>query len=123
MEYNIRKGQLHTDLDCPYDEDGNKIDVYSSVSWTADTKERYEEKEAYINEFSYEDDLIKANAWCDVSGFEYWVIKQEENNYVSIDVCLKKNPDDYTQDEIGKISQLIQMWNEQFWNELENEID
>lgn len=118
MEYNIRKGEYDLKLDCPYDEESNKIDVYSSVSWTADTPEAYEAKEKYISEFSYEDNLIKANAWCDISGYEYWVIKQEEENYVSIDVYLKKNPDDYTQDEIKLITQLISKWDEEFTNEL-----
>lgn len=118
MEYNIRKGLLYNGLDCPYDEENNKIDVYSSVSWSAETPEAYETKENIINQFSYEDDLIKANAWCDVSGYEYWVIKQEEPNYVSIDVCLKKNPDQYTQFELKSISLLISKWNEEFINAL-----
>jgi hypothetical protein len=105
--YNIITGELFTGLDTSYDAEANKIDVYSSVSWSADTEEKYKEKEAIINNWSYEDDLCKANAWCDISGFNYWVIQQEEDNYVSIDVCLKKAPELYTQEEMQKLRDII----------------
>lgn len=117
--YNIRKGLLYNDLDCPYDEVDNKIDVYTSVYWTADDEIEYQKKAEVINSFIYEDDLIKANAWCDGSGYKYWVIQQEEENYVSINVCLKKNVDDYTQEEIKKISDLISKWDDMFHSKLD----
>lgn len=105
--YNIQKGELHTDLDTPYDEENNKIDVYCSVSWSGENKEDYERKENIIKEWSYEDSLVKMNSWCDISGYNYWVIQQEETNYVSIDVVLKKLPCEYTQTEIESISNAI----------------
>ena len=95
MKYNIQKGILMTDLDTPYDEENNKIDVYSSVYWTSNNEEDYIRKENLIDEYKVENDLVKINAWCDVSGYDYWVIQQEEENYVSIDVVLKKNAKDY----------------------------
>jgi hypothetical protein len=105
--YNIKTGQLFTDLDTPYDSESNKIDVYGSTYWTADNVVDYKIKEDLIHAFRYEDDLCTIKAWCDISGFDYWVIKQEEENYVSIDVFLKKDPELYTQQEIGKISAKI----------------
>lgn len=105
--YNIKTGQLYTDLDTPYDAESNKIDVYSSVYWTADNEIDYKTKEDLIHAFSFEDDLCTVKAWCDISGFKYWVIQQEEENYVSIDVYLKKDPELYTQEELQKISAKI----------------
>lgn len=105
--YSIEKGELHTDLDTPYDEESNKIDVYCSVNWSGENEEDYERKEDIINTWCYEDDLIIMSAWCDISGYNYWVIQQEESNYVSIDVMLKKLPSEYTQTEIEKISNSI----------------
>lgn len=105
--FNIKKGLLYNDLDCLYDEENNKIDVYSSVMWTAADKQEYDKKEQLINNYSFENRLVKMNAWCDGSGYDYWVIKQEEENYVSIDVVLKKPSKDYTQQEIQEISDII----------------
>lgn len=105
--YNIEKGELFTDIDTYYDKENNKIDVYSSVNWSAENEEEYNRKEGIINNWVYEDDLVIAHAWCDVSGFDYWVVRQEEPNYVSIDVVLKKDVKDYTQEEQQKIRDII----------------
>lgn len=117
IEYNIVKGDLYNDLDCSFNPNENKIDVYTSVYWNAETKEQYEIYEKIINDFFYEDELIKAVAWCDISGFEYFN-KQNEDNYVSIDVYLKKSVDSYTQSEIKTISDLISKWDEMFYNKI-----
>jgi len=116
--YNIEKGELHTDLDTPYDKESNKIDVYCSVNWSGENEQDYEIKEQIINEYSYEDDLIIMSAWCDISGYNYWVIQQEESNYVSIDVMLKKQPQEYTQKEMESISNSIFTVNLYFEEEL-----
>ena len=106
-KYNIITGEMFTDLDTPYDKDNNKIDVYSSVYWSADSKEEYKEKEDIINNWKLDNSLVSCFAWCDISGFDYWVIEQQEENYVSIDVCLKKPANEYTQDELIRIRELI----------------
>lgn len=116
--FNIKKGQLWNDLDCPFDEEGNKIDVYTSVYWSADTEEEYNTKERFIEDFYYEDDLIKAISFCDISGFDYWVKTMEEENYVSINVYLKKEVDQYTQQEAQQIADLISKWDEMFLENL-----
>lgn len=118
MKYDIKKGVLLTDLDTPYDEENNKIDVYSSVYWTAENEENYLKKEAIINNYKIDNSLVQISAWCDISGFDYWIIKQEEENYVSIDVCLKKQPNDYTQEEIEQIRNLIIEADDYFKNQL-----
>ena len=105
--YNILNGKLGTDLDTPYCEVGNKIDVYCTAYWTARTKKQYEAKEKLISKYKKETDLFKLFAWCDISGYEYWVKQQEECNYVSIDVVLKKQPNEYTQEEMQIIRDAI----------------
>lgn len=117
--FSIENGNLYTDCDCQFDKDNNKIDVYTSVYWSADTKESYEEKENLIAKWNFENDLVTAFAWCDTSGFEYWVEQQEENNYVSIDVVLKKPVGEYSQQETAEISKLIVEWDNYFMNQLE----
>ena len=105
--FNIIKGELFTDLDTPYDADENKIDVYSSVYWTAETELIYDKKENLIFDYKIENDLFTLRAWCDISGFDYWVVQQEEENYVSIDIYLKKQPNEYTQEECMLIQKAI----------------
>lgn len=119
-ELNIITGQLFTDLDNPYDAEMNKIDVYSSVSWTAKTKEEYQNKENIISQYKIENDLFTLVCWCDISGFDYWVIQQEENNYVSFDVYLKKQPKEYTQEECQIIQKAIIDADNYFIKNLEN---
>ena len=28
--------------------------------------------------------------WCDVSGYDYWIVRQEEGNYIQISVSFKQ---------------------------------
>ena len=103
----ITENNLRIDLDTPYDKESNKIEVYSSVYWTAENEEEYNQKEKLIDDYKVDNDLFSLNCWCDISGFNYWVIQQEEENYVSIDVCLKKDVLDYTEEEIELIKEAI----------------
>lgn len=107
IKYDIVQGKLYTDLDTPYDAECNKIDVYTSVSWGADTEEEYQEKEKIIDDWKFENNLVKCNAWCDISGYNYWMVEQQEENYVSVDVYLKKKPSEYTQLEMQEIGNII----------------
>jgi len=118
VKLDILSGNLGTDLDTPYCEEGNKIDVYSSVYWTADSKEEYKKKEDIINSYKVENNLFELSAWCDISGYHYWVIQQEEENYVSIDVVLKKQPNEYTESELIIIRDAIIKADEYFDNAL-----
>ena len=118
--YNIVDGTLYTDLDTPYDKSKNKIDVYCSVYWTGETEDEYTIKQKIIFDYTFETDLFKMVSWCDVSGFDYWVKRQEETNYVSIDVYLKKPVEEYTQEEMMLISKAIIVADEYFMDKLGN---
>jgi hypothetical protein len=106
MELSIIDDNLDTGMDLFYNESENKIDVYTNVDWRADTKEEYDKKEKVINDYVIKNDLFELCAWCDGSGFEYWG-KQEDSNYVSLNVILKKDAEQYTQDEMVKIKEAI----------------
>jgi len=96
---------LKCDINWEFDHENNKIDVYGSSNWGAKDKQSYDAQEALINAFKIDNDLVKINCWCDISGYDYWMVKKEESNYVSIDVVLKKN--EYTNEEIQQIRELI----------------
>lgn len=117
-EYNILTGQLFTDVDTLYDKESNKIDVYSSVYWTADSESEYERKENIIFNYKFENNLCKVKAWCDISGYKYWVLQQEEENYVSIDVMLLKPAEEYTQEEMIQLRDIIIEADDYFQKEL-----
>ena len=118
-QLDIKTGFLGIDLDTVYDAESNKIDVYTSVNWTADNESEYNKKEQIIYDYRIVNDLFELVCWCDISGYDYWVIQQEETNYVSIDVYLKKVVDKYTQQEIQFIANEISKADDYFLNKLE----
>jgi hypothetical protein len=105
--YDIKTGLLYTDSDAVYNKNENAIEVYTFIDWTADNEVDYVKKENIISDYKVENDLFNLVCWFDISGYEHWVIQQEETNYVSIDVYLKKNVDDYIQEEMKQISEAI----------------
>jgi type I site-specific restriction endonuclease len=96
---------LRCDVDWQLDQEENKIDVYGSSCWGAKDKQSYDAQEALIDAFKIDNDLVKVNCWCDISGYDYWMVDQEESNYVSIDVYLKKK--EYTDEEVVQIREVI----------------
>jgi hypothetical protein len=118
-QLDIKTGFLGIDLDTVYDAESNKIDVYTSVNWTADNESEYNKKEQIIYDYRIVNDLFELVCWGDISGYDYWVIQQEETNYVSIDVYLKKGVDEYTQQEIQFIANEISKADDYFLNKLE----
>lgn len=67
-----------------------KFDLYPDIRWTADSKEEYENIEAEIQEAEIQGIGWEMYCWCDVSGFEYWMEKQQEPNYVQISLLFNK---------------------------------
>jgi len=104
----IIENNLKLDVDAPYCKEGNKIDVYTNCSWTADSEEEYQAKEKLINDYKVDNELFELFAWCDSSGYEYWVVEEQQDNYVSVDVNLKKQVEEYTDEEIQVIRKAIE---------------
>ena len=114
ITYDIVTGKLYAFLDTHYDSDFNLIEMRCDVNWTADNEEIYRIKEKVIDTFKVDNELFLMVSSCDWSGYEYWVFKQEEPNYVNIDIYLKKKPHEYTQDELRFISSEIIKANDYF---------
>ena len=107
IKYDILTGNLYTDLDTPYYVKDNCINVYLNVNWTGEDATDYLRKEKLINDYKVENELFSMVSWCDVTGYHYWVIQQEETNYVSVDLYLKKQPNEYTEQEMILIRDSI----------------
>jgi hypothetical protein len=118
MKNQIGSNNLRIDLDCPYNKEENQIEVYSSVYWTAKNKKEYSKKEDLITNYKIDNGLFSLYSWCDVSGYNYWVIQQEEENYVSIDVVLKKPVKEYSNQEIELIKEAIIVADDYFSSKL-----
>lgn len=58
--------------------------------WTAKSKREYERIEKRINKIGKETTAFAVYAWYDVSGFDYWVRRQREPNYIQVTVSIKK---------------------------------
>lgn len=101
----LLKDNIKVDCDWSYEPNDNIIDAYGSSNWTAPTEAEYNVFAALIDAYKEDNELFTLTASYDVSGFNYWVIQQEETNYVSINVQLKKT--EYTIAEIKDISDAI----------------
>ena len=108
------KQNINLGLDFTFED--NLMQVYSSSNWTTENKQQYEQFETLINNYKYEDDLCIITAWCDISGFDYWVLQREESNYVSIDVLFKKEVNTIL--DLAKIKDNILNTDDYFLTEL-----
>ena len=66
------------------------IEIYGLPNWGALNKKEYEEQEKFLSELYIEDESYTMYASYDVSGFDYWMIKQEEPNYININIEIKE---------------------------------
>lgn len=75
--------------------DGDKTDLrlhhIDVFSWGGQTEEVYNECEKKIRDFKKKGNGYTVYMWCDISGFEYWMKTQEEQNYIQITVAFDKN--------------------------------
>ena len=53
-------------------------------------KKEYEKQEKFLSELYIENESYTMYASYDVSGFDYWMIKQEEPNYININIEIKE---------------------------------
>lgn len=77
------------------------LDYHTNISWWLWlSKEQYDAHEKKINDVSVTTNDYSIHAWCDVSGYDYWVVKQEENNYIVVTVTIKNKSKDFTKEEL-----------------------
>lgn len=83
--------QIKLRLDCntQYNKDSNQLDLYTSFDWSAASQEEYDEKAKFLDGISLENELYDIYAWYDISGYDYWVIQQQESNHTMVTVTFK----------------------------------
>ncbi len=77
-------------------DDNRLFTNYSSARTLQLSEEKYNKMETKLNDFCFKGEGFEVYAWNDCSGYEYWTIKQKEDNYIQITVnvldALKVNP-------------------------------
>lgn len=75
------------------DGDDNDLRLHSSESyrWSADNKKDYDTCAANIDAIKFKGKGWEIYAWCDISGFDYWVVKQEETNYIQLTIAFDED--------------------------------
>ena len=79
-----------TELEFDGDNSDFRLHHQDLIHWYSLNEKEYGEIEGKINEFSIKRDNYQVYAWCDVSGFDYWMVNQEEPNYIQITVQFNK---------------------------------
>lgn len=111
----LEKEYIHTQQN-----DKNSFDIDENLYWGADTKKEYNNALEEIEKLKIENNIYKIYAWVDISGFEYWMKKQEEQNYLQISFTIKKSAiseENYKKlvkdifATIDKANKIIQMYN------------
>lgn len=95
----------------------NKLLIWHNASWGADSEKDYKRQERLIERQHYKGKIFEAWAWCDISGYDYWMHKQREPNYVSIDVIINKSL--LTEKEVNRIMNKLDTFDNNL-NELES---
>lgn len=81
------------------------LDSDSSFNFGAETESEYKKAIKKIDDISYKGKGWKIYAWYDVSGFDYWMVKQQEQNYIKITISFdEKNIDE---EEVSKIQNSL----------------
>jgi hypothetical protein len=70
--------------------DPKRVDLEESFYWGAKTKSSYNKAQKEISKIRTQGKNWKLMGWCDVSGFDYWMKKEKEQNYIQITIMFKK---------------------------------
>ena len=96
-----------------FDGDNSDLRLHGdSPFWGAETKEEYEAVEERINAFEVEGKAWTAYAWCDISGYEYWHVTMEEDNYCQL--TFRFDSEDVDVSELDKIHAAIDAFDSEF---------
>jgi hypothetical protein len=97
------------DLDLEYDGDETDLRLHGreKLNWGAETAAEYEEATNAIDAISYKGNGWEVYATYDVSGFDYWMLQQEEPNYINMTIMFDNDNVDVT--EIPAIKNAMDM--------------
>jgi hypothetical protein len=76
-----------------------------SFSWGGSTKKEYQQGAKAINAINYTGKGWNIYAWFDVSCYEYWMKKQQEQNYIQ--VTIRIDTENILQSDVDKIMDAL----------------
>lgn len=90
--------------------DGDRTDLrlhhQDHINWTEPNEKEYILTEKELNEFEIKREAYSIYFRYDVSGYEYWVEEQEEENYIGVTVGF--NSTDLTLEEVEQLKEDIE---------------
>jgi hypothetical protein len=97
-----------------YDGDSNdrRLFLKDTISWSTEGKRAYQKIEKDIRTKKIKGNGWVAHAWCDVSGYDYWMRERQEDNYAQITVSFEREEVDTN--EIEKIEKALEEMGEHF---------
>ena len=87
----------------PHDE--NIADIDRMIEWKAPTEEEYNKIEKEILNKEISNEHFTVYSFCDQSGFDYWVNKQEEPNYIMISFEIRES---FSIEQVEELKDSIQ---------------
>lgn len=90
-----------------YDQDPTDLRLHceESFRWGAKEEKDYKAAEKEIDNIHYKGKGWEIYGWYDVSGFDYWMKRQEETNYIQLTVAFDKDTVD--ESEVEKIDKAL----------------
>lgn len=86
----------------------NVVDYHTNINLGLDmSEEEYIAREKELDEIEIVWEGYRIYAWYDVSGYDYWVKQQEEDNYVVVTLEILDNTKDWIKEELIEIDQKI----------------
>jgi hypothetical protein len=107
MEDKIKFYEIDLDLEYDGDETDLRLHGREKLNWGAETAAEYEEATNAIDAISYKGNGWEVYATYDVSGFDYWMMQQEEPNYINMTIMFDNDTVDVT--EITAIKNAMDM--------------
>lgn len=96
---------LMLDLDSEIHVDEKYLDVSLISNWSADNEDDYKKFESLISDYNVIGEGYKITAWCDISGYNYWVLQENEPNYIQLSISFDN--DSISEDDLSKIQDAI----------------
>lgn len=98
--------EIITSLNFDGDKEDKRLHLEYDVRWCEIDEQEYKNVEREIDNYCIKRENYLVYAWCDVSGWDYWMNRQEEENYIQISVSFSK--DELSDEEIQQLASDIE---------------
>lgn len=68
------------------DNDNNSLDVEQNDYWSRDTEKEYNAVTNKLDKLEFKGRGYTGYVWYDISGYNYWVVNMQEDNYAQITI-------------------------------------